>query len=139
MAVIGARPVTGIGILGRRARPRPRPRPVSNRVRSGALRRRREATGISGFLILIAVAAALALFYVSQSSHVAATGYQIDGLRAQLDQLDREQQQLILSIGEARSPGRIEAVARFRLHLAPLDQAAVTFATAGDAADHATH
>lgn len=139
MAVIGARPVTGIGILGRRTRPRPRPRPVSNRVRSGALRRPRQARGISSFLVVIAMAAGLALFYLSQSSHVAATGYQIDALQSQLDQLGREQQQLILRIGEARSPARVEAEARSRLHLAPLDQDAVRFAPAGTAAEHATH
>jgi cell division protein FtsB len=139
MAVIGARPVTGIGLLGRRVRPRPRPRPVSNRVRSGALRRPRQARGISGFLVAIAVAAALGLFYLSQSSHVAATGYQIDALQSQVDQLGREQQQLILRIGEARSPAHVEAAARTILHLSPIDQQAVTFATSSDAAEHATH
>lgn len=143
MAVIGARPVTGIGVLGRRVRPRPRPRPVSTRVRSGvrsgALRRPRQVAGISTFLVTIAVAAALALFYLSQSSHVAATGYQIDALQSQLGQLSREQQQLVLRIGEARSPARIETQARSRLHLAPLDQELVTFAAPFDADAHATH
>lgn len=139
MAVIGARPVTGIGVLGRRPRPRARPRPVSTRVRSGALRPRREVRSISGFLVAIAVAAGLALFYLSQSSHVAATGYQIDALQSQVERLGREQQQLILGIGAARSPARIEARAQTSLHLTPIDQDAVTFAASSDATDHATN
>lgn len=139
MAVIGARPVTGIGVLGRRPRPRVRPRPVSTRVRSGALRPRRDVRGISGFLVAIAVAVGLALFYLSQSSHVAATGYQIDALQSQVQRLGREQQQLILGIGAARSPARIEALARSSLHLAPIDQDAVTFAASSDATEHATN
>jgi cell division protein FtsL len=94
---------------------------------------------ISGFLVAIAVAAGLALFYLSQSSHVAATGYQIDALQSQVQRLGREQQQLILSIGAARSPARIEARARTSLHLTPIDQDAVTFATSPDTTDHATH
>jgi hypothetical protein len=139
MAVIGARPVTGIGILGRRPRPRARPRPVTTRVRSGALRPPREARSIAGFLVVIAMAAGLALFYLSQSSHVAATGYQIDALQSQVQRLGRERQQLILSIGAARSPARIEARARTSLHLAPIDQDAVTFAASSDATEHATN
>ncbi len=98
------------------------------RVRSGAGRRRREIGSVSGFLVAIAAAAGLALFYLSQSSHVAAIGYQIDALQGQIDQLDREQQQLILQIGEARSPARVELRARAELRLVPLDQGAVQFA-----------
>lgn len=137
MAVIGARPVSGIGIL--RPRVRSRPRPVSIGARSGALRRRRETSGIPGLLAVIAVAAGLALFYLSQSSHVAATGYEIDALQSQVDRLGREQQQLILRIGAARSPARIEAEARTQLHLSPLDNDAVSFAASAGVEDHATH
>lgn len=137
MAVVGARPATGIGIFGRRPRARTRPRPVSTRVRTGALPRRREVRGVSGLLLAIAAAAGLALFYLSQSSHVAATGYQIDALQSQVDRLMRDQQQLILQIGEARSPARIEALARARLHLVHLDDGAVTFASRS-APEHAT-
>ncbi|MEP6468137.1 MAG: hypothetical protein ABJC24_00035, partial [Chloroflexota bacterium] len=61
-------------------------------------------TGVSGVLVAIAAAAGLALFYLSQSSHVAATGYQIGGLRAELAELRAEQQQLVFQIGELRSP-----------------------------------
>ena len=94
--------------------------------------------GVSGLLAAIAAAAALALFYLSQSSHVAATGYQIDALQLNVDRLMRDQQQLILQIGEARSPARIEALARSRLHLVQLDDGDVTFASRSDATEHAT-
>jgi uncharacterized protein HemX len=129
MAVIGARPATGIGFPARRARARTRPRPAPRSApRSGAGRRRREMTGASGLLVAIAVAAGLGLFYLSQSAHVAATGYEIDELQAQLAQLRAQQQQLILSIGEARSPAVIERRATTELHLVPLPQDHVSFA-----------
>jgi cell division protein FtsL len=127
MAIVGARPAGGIRILGRRPRVRPRPAQRAAR-RSGADRRRRELTGISGVLVAIAVAASLALFYLSQSSHVAATGYQIDALEAQLTELRAEQQQLILQIGEARSPSVIEQRATEWLKLVPIPSQSVTFA-----------
>ena len=69
-------------------------------------------TNVSGFLVAIAVAAALALFYLSQSSHVAATGYEIDNLQTKLAQARAQQQQLIWEIGRARSPSQIEARAQ---------------------------
>jgi cell division protein FtsB len=126
MAISGARPATGIGIF---TRPRPRPRTVAQpRRRSGAGRRSRQMTGVSGVLVAIAAAAGLALFYLSQSSHVAATGYQIAGLQAELAQLRAEQQQLIFRIGESRSPAVITRRARGTLHLMPLPAQSVTFA-----------
>ncbi|HTE65864.1 MAG TPA: hypothetical protein VK736_06360 [Candidatus Binatia bacterium] len=128
MAVIGARPATGIGIFGRRPKVRARA-PERPRRRSGAGRRRREMAGISSVLVAIAAAAGLGLFYLSQSSHVAATGYEIDALHAQLADLRSDQQQLIFQIGEARSPAVIERRARARLDLVPLPNEAVTFAT----------
>ncbi len=127
MAVIGARPATGIWFPGRRARPRPRPA-ARTRTRAAAGRRRREIGGVSGFLVGIAAAAGLALFYLSQSSHVAATGYQIDALQYTVDQLMQAQQQLILQIGQARSPSQIEARARSELKLVSLGQDVVRFA-----------
>jgi len=137
MAISGARPATGIGIFG--GRPRVRPRQVARpRRRSGADRRRRQMTSVSGILVALAVAAGLAFFYLSQSTHVAAIGYQITGLEVQLAELRAEQQQLILQIGEARSPARIEALARSRLHLVQLDDGDVTFASRSDATEHAT-
>ena len=126
MAISGARPAGGIGIFGR---PRLRPRTVApSRRRPAAGRRTRRVTGISGALVTIAVAAGLALFYLSQSSHVAATGYEIAGLQAQLAELRAQQQQLVFQIGEARSPAVITRRATGQLDLVPLPPQAVTFA-----------
>jgi len=126
MAISGARPAGGIGIFGR---PRLRPRTVAPpRRRPAAGRRARRVTGISGALVTIAAAAGLALFYLSQSSHVAATGYEIAGLQAQLAELRAEQQQLVFQIGEARSPAVITRRASGQLDLIQLPAHAVTFA-----------
>jgi cell division protein FtsL len=81
------------------------------------------------FLVVIAIAAALALFYLSQSTRVAATGYEIDTLEAQLADRVAEQQQLLLAISQARSPAEISERARTELRLLPLEQGAVTYAT----------
>jgi cell division protein FtsB len=85
-------------------------------------------TNVSSFLVAIALAAALALFYLTQSSHVAATGYEIDDLQATLAQARAQQQQLIWEIGRARSPSQIEDRARSELRLVPLGPDAVRFA-----------
>jgi hypothetical protein len=86
--------------------------------------------------VAIVAAAGLGLFYLSQSSHVAATGYEIDALQSQVTLLRAEEQQLVLSIGEARSPAVIEREAVERLHLVPLSQSVVRFAqTSNDQAD----
>jgi cell division protein FtsL len=128
MAVIGARPATGIGLLPRRSRPRTVREPQRVRVRHvGAERRRRQAS-IVGLLATIAAAAGLALFYLSQSAHVAAVGYEIDDLQSQISTLQAQQQQLLLDIGTAKSPTQILNEARW-LGLVPLDPRAVTFAT----------
>jgi cell division protein FtsL len=127
MAVIGARPAGGLRLLPRRPRVRPR-QGVRPTRRPGADRRRREVTSVSGLLVAIAAAVALALFYLSQSSHVAATGYEIDSLQAQVAELRAEQQQLILQIGEAQSPSVIQQRAADWLHLQPIPQKNVTFA-----------
>jgi hypothetical protein len=79
-------------------------------------------------LVLIVVAAALALFYLSQSTRVAATGYEVDALEAALAEARADQQQLVWAIGKARSPAEITRRATRELHLVPLDDAAVTFA-----------
>ena len=84
---------------------------------------------ISSVLVAIAAAAGLGLFYLSQSSHVAATGYEIGALHARLADLQGDQQQLIFEIGEARSPAVIERRAKNRLDLVLLPSKAVTFAT----------
>ena len=80
----------------------------------------------------IVVAAGLALFYLSQSSHVAATGYEIDALESTLAQRHAHQQQLIWAIGQARSPAEITRRAKVELGLVPLEEGAVNFATTPD-------
>jgi uncharacterized protein HemX len=127
MAVIGARPARGIGVFGRRpqVRPRSRPRPAS---RTSSVSRRAAASSLSSILIAIAAAAGLALFYLSQSTHVAAIGYQIDGLESRVAKLMAEQQQLILQIGQSHSPASIQQRAADELHLVPVLDSAIRFA-----------
>ena len=79
-------------------------------------------------LVAIVVAAGLSLFYLSQSTRVAATGYEIDALEATLAQRHAEQQQLVWAIGQARSPAEITQRAEVELRLVPLEDEAVTFA-----------
>jgi hypothetical protein len=92
-------------------------------------RSRGAVTSISTVLVGIAAAAGLSLFYLTQSTHVAALGYQIDSLEARVADLRAEEQQLIFQIGEARSPSTVEAKAQQELQLVPVDPAAVRFAT----------
>ena len=130
MAVIGARPATAFGPWGRRIRPRTS-RPVAQRrprLRSAG-RRISRPINISGFLLAIVAAAALAFFYLSQSSHVAATGYLLDDLDARMAELRMEEQQLIYEIGRARSPAVIEERARKDLDLAPIGPDRTSFAS----------
>ena len=82
--------------------------------------------------MLIAIAAALGLFYLSQSTRVAANGYEIDSLEATLADRRAEQQQLIWAIGQARSPAEITRRATRELHLVQLEDVAVTFAQPTD-------
>jgi hypothetical protein len=77
---------------------------------------------------MIVVAAGLALFYLSQSTRVAATGYEIDALEAALADRRADQHQLIWAIGQARSPAEITQRATDELRLIPLEDGAVTFA-----------
>jgi cell division protein FtsL len=87
----------------------------------------RRALGWIASLAIIA-AACLAFFYLSQSTGVAATGYEIDAVQQQIDHERQEQQQLILAIAQARAPARIEARATKGLALQPIPDAAVQFA-----------
>jgi hypothetical protein len=130
MAVIGARPATSPWIFGRRSRPRPRtrPHPARRTRRTTAARGVARRLDVRPLLVLIVVAAGLALFYLSQSTRVAATGYEIDTLEATLAERRAEQQQLIWAIGQARSPAEITRRAREDLDLVPLEDGAVTFA-----------
>ena len=138
MAVIGARPATGPWFLGRRSRPRPRtrPQPAGRSRRFAAGHRVAPRIDVRPLLVAIVVAACLAVFYLSQSTRVAATGYEIDALEATLAQRHAEQQQLVWAIGQARSPAEITQRAREELRLVPLEDEAVTFApSAGQPAD----
>jgi hypothetical protein len=87
---------------------------------------------IRPFLVAIVMAVGLAFFYLSQSTGVAATGYEIDQLEATLAERRAEQQQLIWSIGTARSPAEITRRARTQLDLVPLPPEAVTYAATPD-------
>jgi uncharacterized protein HemX len=129
MAIVGARPATGIGIVRRRPRVRTRPAaPARTRARR-LVRNRGTVSSISTVLVAIAAAAGLCLFYLSQSTHVAALGYQIDGLQARLSDLRAEEQQLTYEIGVARSPSTIQVEAHNELQLVLLDPNVVRFAT----------
>ena len=130
MAVIGARPATHPWFGWHRSRPRPRTRPKAARRarRLSAGRRRAPSVDVRPILMAIVVAAGLALFYLSQSTRVAATGYEIDALEATLSPRHAEQQQLVWAIGQARSPAEITQRARTELRLVPLEDGAVTFA-----------
>jgi hypothetical protein len=130
MAVIGARPATSPWIFGRRSRPRPRtrPQPARRTRRATAARGITRRLDVRPLLVLIVVAAGLALFYLSQSTRVAATGYEIDTLEATLAERRADQQQLIWAIGQARSPAEITRRAREDLDLVLLEDGAVTFA-----------
>jgi hypothetical protein len=129
MAIVGARPATGIGLVRRRPRARTRPAVPARRRARRAPRSRGAVSSISTLLVTIAAAAGLCLFYLSQSTHVAALGYQIDTLQARVEDLRAEQQQLTFQIGEARSPSTVEVNAQNELQLVPVDPAVVRFAT----------
>jgi hypothetical protein len=77
---------------------------------------------------VIAASAGLGFFYLSQSTHVAAVGYEIDALHARIAALRAEQQQLVIDISGAQAPTQILEQAKTRLHLVPIDQSAVGFA-----------
>lgn len=126
MAVIGARPAPRIIGLGGRARSRPRPL-ARTRPRSVPRRRARPAS-IASILVTIAALAALAIFYLSQSTNVAAVGYQIDRLQQELAQLQSEEQQLMVQIGLAQSPTVIQQRASTELRLVPIKRTAIGFA-----------
>ena len=74
---------------------------------------------ISPTLVAIAAAAASGLFYLSQSTHVAASATRSTPSQARLADLRAEQQQLTFQIGEARSPSTIEAMAQNRAAAGP--------------------
>jgi hypothetical protein len=131
MAVIGARPAPSPWFGLPRHRPaRRRPQPARRGRRASGLAARIQARAdVRPLLVAIIVAAGLALFYLSQSTTVAARGYEIDSLESTLADHAAHQQQLILAIGRARSPVVIAERARTELHLVRLDPDVITFAT----------
>ena len=133
MALMGARPATSPWFLGgrRRTRPRTSSRAPARRIRRSSIRLG-ASMDVRPLLVAIVVAAALAIFYLSQSTGVAARGYEIDNLAATLAERRAEQQQLVAAVAHARSPAEITRRARFRLGLQDLDGSAVTFATPTD-------
>jgi len=114
MAVTGARPATWLdGLTGRLVPPTRIRRAASSagirgRTSHGA-RARRDAIGLPIVVLAIALAAVLGLFQISLSSNVAAAGYSIDTLNAQLAQLESDHQDLLYQVGQAQSPDRIAA------------------------------
>ena len=133
MAVIGARPASSPWFLGgrRRAAPRRASRAPARRARRSCIRLG-ASMDVRPLLVAIGVAAALAIFYLSQSTRVAARGYEIDNLAVTLADRRAEQQQLIMAVAQARSPAEITRRARYQLGLLPLDGSAITFATPSD-------
>ena len=129
MALVGARPAQPWFLDWRSTRhpkPRPRPQPVRAAHRARARRRSEARRDIRPLLLAIAIAGALAFFYLSQSTHVAATGYHIDALTSALAEQRATQQQLVSALGHARSPAEITDRAR-ELGLVPLEDGAVQF------------
>ena len=131
MAAIGARPAGVLGDLRwglRRAQRQRSGLPVGGyRLRRTSLRRR-QAAGLSLALVAIVVAALLASLYLTQSSRIASTGYEITSLEARLEALEAERQELLFQIGQAESPASIEARAA-ELGLVPLSGESVQFAS----------
>ena len=132
MAVIGARPASSPWFLPGRGRIRPRRGSTSVRRMRRGHGRLGAVVDVRPFVVAIVVAAALAIFYLSQSTGVAARGYEIDSLALTLADRKAEQQQLITAVAQARSPAEITRRARFQLGLQVLDGSAVTFARPTD-------
>jgi cell division protein FtsB len=129
MAAIGARPAGVLGDIDFRVR-RPLAKRAARSSRGYRLRRvssRRRAASLSLALVAIAVSAMLAALYLTQSSRIASTGYEIERLEARLEQLAADRQALLLQIGQAESPAIIEARAA-QLGLTPLPDASVHYA-----------
>lgn len=129
MAVIGARPAGVLGDLdwGIRRPLRTRRATAARGYRLKRASSRRRAASLSLALVVILVSALLASLYLVQSSRIATTGYEIERLEAQLDQLEADRQMLLLQIGQAQSPATVEARAA-ELGMKPLTDASVQFA-----------
>jgi hypothetical protein len=129
MAAIGARPAGVLGDIDFRIR-RPLDRRAARSAPGYRLRRvssRRRAAGLSLALVVIVVAALLAALYLTQSSRIASTGYEIERLEARLAALEADRQALLLQVGQAQSPATVERRA-VELGLIPIPDASVHFA-----------
>ena len=131
MAAIGAQKGGILGDLrwGLPGAPRARSRtgPSGYRLRRTRIRRR-QAASLSLALVFILIAALLASLYLTQSSRIASTGYEMTSLENRLAELEGERQELLLQIGNAQSPSTIEARAA-QLGLVPLPESSVQFAS----------
>lgn len=140
MAIIGARPAPtpwfGLGRRGTGRRGRPASARKGRRPGRSLATRIRARADVRPLLVAIVVAAGLALFYLSQSTSVAARGYEVDSLESLLSKRVAEQQQLLLDIGRARSPIVIAERARRDLDLVPLAPESISFAPARGASGH---
>jgi len=80
------------------------------------------------FVLALLLMALVSLLYLSQTSDVATTGYDIADLQAQQQQLQMQNEQLQLQIAQLESLDRIDQAASTRLHMGPPDH--VVYVTA---------
>lgn len=71
------------------------------------------------FALVLATSAFISLLYLTQTSGVATTGYDIETLESQREQWQIQNQQLRLKIAQLRSLDRVEAEAKRRLDMGP--------------------
>lgn len=80
-------------------------------------------------LVAIFVIAVVALLYTVQTSRLATAGIEIQRLEARSLQLQRENQQLLVQVSEARSLAHVEKVATERLKMVRADPRSIHYIT----------